>query len=177
MLEIIIGFACALALVLLVPTYIDRKHDATGSEWYRERIRANVNIAPPTYVFPVVWSALYIFMATAIGIWASIQPSTEWTTGRFIATWVLISANLLFNRLWTLIFFSFRDKPWSVPLALFDAFLIFGTALAIVVLFHLSPEHNGWVYGLWYPYVAWTLFAFVLTFAIWRLSRGSEFSV
>lgn len=175
--EIVIGFACALAVVLLVPTYIDRKHDETGSTWYRDRIRVNINIAPPTYVFPVIWSVLYVFMAAAIGLWASIQPSTEWPTTRFIAAWVLISANLLFNRLWTLIFFSFRDKAWSVPLALLDAFLIFGTAVAIAVLFHVSPAHNGWVYGLWYPYVAWTLFALVLTFAIWRASRHSVFEV
>lgn len=175
MIEIIIGFACALAVVLVVPTYVDRQHDTTGSVWYQDRIRANVRIAPPTFVFPVVWTALYIFMVTAMALWASEQPSSEWPTTRFIATWVLFSANLMFNRLWTLIFFSFRDRSWSVPLAVFDAFMIMVTAVAVVVMFHISPVHNGWVYALWYPYIAWTLFAFILTFTIWDLSKGSVF--
>ena len=175
MIAIVVGFACALAVVLLVPTYIDRKHEKTGSEWYKEHIRTNINIAPPTIVFPIVWSLLYLCIAAAIALWAFIQPSSEWTSGRFMATWTLFSANLLFNRLWTLIFFSFRDKTWSVSLALFDAFLILGTAIAIVVFFHLSPEHNGWIFGLWYPYIAWCAFAFTLTLAIWLGVREGKF--
>jgi len=170
MIEIAAGFGSALAIALLVPRYIERKHTKTNREWYNEHIKDNIDIAPPSIVFPIVWSILYIFMATAIGIW-SLKPDDEMSGGNYIATWVLINFNLLFNLLWTLVFFSFRDKSWSILVALVDALLIFGTAVAIVVLFHLSSESNAWVFVLWYPYVIWTGFALLLTFAIWLCNR------
>lgn len=166
--EIIIGFGSALAVALLVPTYVDRKHATTGNEWYRTKIRPAVHLAPPTWVFPVVWTLLYLAICAAIGYWAAIQPSISYRSATFISTWVLFCANLLFNRLWTLIFFSYRDKSWSLSLAAFDAFLIFATAVTVVVLFHISPATNAWIFGLWYPYVAWTFFALVLTIDIRR---------
>ena len=177
MIVLVAGFASALALALLVPTYADRKHQMTGAEWYKKRIRDNINIAPPGLVFPIVWPLLYLCMATAIAFWAYLQPESDWTSGRYIATWVLIGCNILFNRLWTLVFFSFRDKAWSVTLALADAFLIFGTATAIVVLFHLSSMVSWWSIGLWYAYVAWSLFAFVLNLAVWLCEREGALDV
>lgn len=171
MTTIVVGFAVSLAIVLIVPIYVERDHEESNNKWYRSTVQPNVRLAPPTWVFPVVWTILYLAMAAAIALWTRIQPSTEWNSDIFIATWVLIACNLLFNRLWTLVFFSFRDAPWSLTAALVDAFLIFGTAVAVVVLFHLSPETNGWVFGLWYPYVAWTGFAFLLTLSIWAVAR------
>lgn len=170
MIELAAGFGSALAIALLVPRNIERKHNKTSKEWYNEYIKSNLCLAPPSIVFPIVWAILYIFMATAIGIW-SLKPDDEMSGGNYIATWVLIDFNLLFNLLWTLVFFSFRDKSWSIPVALADAVLIFGTAVTVGILFHLSSESNAWVFVLWWIYAAWTAFALLLTFAIWLCNR------
>ena len=164
------GFGASLALALIIPSHLDRKHKETSKEWYRQHIQDNVWIAPPALVFPIVWTIVYIFLATAVGIW-SIKPEPEASGGNYIATWVLIAFNIVFAKLWTLLTFSFRDKKWSLPAALADAFFLFGTAVAIVVLFHVSSETSVAVFVLWYLYLVWTLFIFIFAFAWWLCSR------
>jgi tryptophan-rich sensory protein len=163
---LLIGFSGALLAALLTPSYVERESlRGTGKEWYQKYIQDNVNIAPPSLVFPIVWSLLYAGMAVSIGLWAG-KPELEMQGGIYLAAWILIILNIVLNKLWTLIFFSFRDKRWSIPMAFVDALLIFGTAVAVVVLFHLGSSVSVWVFILWYAYVLWTGFATVLSLAI-----------
>lgn len=170
MTEAAIGFGVTLALALIIPRYMERKHRETTGKWYHTHIRENLWMAPPVITFPIIWTILYIFIATAIGIW-SIKPEPEMSGSNYIATWVLIGFNITFLNLWTLIFFSYRDKKWSLPLAFADAIFLFGTALAIGILFHLSSETNVAVFVLWWLYVIWTLFAMTLSLVIWLCNR------
>ena len=165
--EIVAGFGAALAAALIVPSSIERNHNQTQKDWYNEKIKDGISIAPPSIVFPIVWTILYIFMAAAIAIWA-VKPEEELRSGVYIGTWIVIVLNIIFNKLWTVLFFSFRDKRWSIGAAFADALLIFLTALVIVILFHVSSESNAWVFVLWYPYVLWSFFAFVLTTTIFE---------
>ena len=162
------GFSSALAVALLVPSWVEREHKESVKDWYDKHIKANIVIAPPSIVFHIAWTITYIFMAIAIGLWSQ-QP--DMSSGTYIGAWVLIVFNILFNKLWTVLFFSFRDMKWSIVVALVDALLLFATAVAVVVLFHLSPDKNAAVFVLWYLYVLWTAFILVLNFAIWLCNR------
>ena len=114
-------------------------------------------LSPPAWVFPVVWTLLYIAMGVAS--YLVIQNGTT-NAERAIMLYI---AQLVFNFCWPLIFFNLE---WY-----FVAFLwllvLWGLILAMYIEFDKINKKAGW---LILPYLAWVTFAAYLNFAVFLLN-------
>ena len=105
--------------------------------------------APPGWVFPVVWTVLYILMGVAAGLVARTEDMD-----RDGALW-LYYIQLGLNVLWPLIFFRFE---WITVAAVWLALLVVAV-LATWRRFRAIHPVAGW---LLVPYLLWCLFALYL---------------
>jgi len=126
-------------------------------EWYAGLQKPSWN--PPNWIFGPVWTALYTIMAIAAWL--------IWKRGGFAGQHVALSlflAQLLFNALWSPLFFGLRQPA----LAFADILLLWLTLLGTVAAFWKVRPLAG---ALLVPYLAWVTFASALNFALWRLNR------
>lgn len=122
--------------------------------WYRTLAKPWWN--PPDWVFAPVWTLLFIMMGIAAWL--------VWKTGdRLGPAMALFGLQLVFNLLWSLIFFGLR----SPGLALIEVVFLWGSVLLTMLAFFGRQRVAGW---LFVPYLAWVSFAAILNFAIWRLN-------
>ena len=117
-------------------------------------------LAPPEWLFGVVWPCLYILIFISYGfvIW-------QWLHGNIsfgIAIPFLI--NLFTNGLFT--YFQFKLK--NNMLASIDISIILITIILTMIL--IWP-HYHWVFYLQIPYLIWVTFATYLQFAVTILNR------
>lgn len=113
---------------------------------------------PPGYIFPPVWTALYIIMAVAAWL--------IWRRGGFAGAKVPLALYLLqlfLNALWSPLFLGLH----SPGLGLVDILLLWFALLATVIAFFQTLPVAGW---LLLPYLAWVSFATALNFTVWRLN-------
>jgi tryptophan-rich sensory protein len=113
-------------------------------------------IAPPNWVFAPVWTTLYILMAIAAWrVWK--------TTGLKSVEMAAFAVQLMLNFAWSVIFFALhRIGAARIEVAVLD--------LAIMITIFLFTRRDRWAGLLLLPYLAWTVFATVLTHAFWRLN-------
>lgn len=117
-------------------------------------------LAPPSWLFPVAWSILYILMGVSTGmIYEEKWPDTE---ERRKAFW-LYGINLGVNFAWSIIFFNLQ--------AFFGAFvwlllLIFIIIKMITSFYKIKPLAAY----LQIPYIIWCCFATYLTASIWLMN-------
>ncbi len=114
-------------------------------------------LSPPSEVFPVVWTILFVFMGIAAAlVWCS--------NGRHLDFALLIyGLQLVFNFCWSIIFFNFRAFLFSFIWLLILLVLIGITAVNFFKIKKLAGI-------LLLPYFAWTAFAGYLNFMIWMLN-------
>ena len=105
--------------------------------------------APPGWVFPVVWTVLYILMGVAAGLVARTED-----VDRDGALW-LYYIQLGINVLWPLLFFRLE---WITVAAVWLALLV-AAVLATWRRFRAIHTAAGW---LLVPYLLWCLFALYL---------------
>lgn len=116
-------------------------------------------LMPPSYVFPIAWTFLYILIAIA-GWLVWIAPSSTHRTRGLL--WYTLQ--LFFNSIWTYLFFGMH-RP---DLALLDmSLLILSLCFCMRYVRRVSP----WGFILLIPYIAWLCFAFYLNFSIWRMNH------
>ena len=121
--------------------------------WYSEILLPSFN--PPSWVFAPVWTTLYIFMSVAIWrIWIKFFDKK-------ILNIYLI--HLLFNGLWSIIFFGFH----MIFLALIDLFIIL---IFIIILMKLYYNKDKFSFFLMVPYFLWCSYAFILNLNIFILN-------
>lgn len=139
--------------------------DRESRGFYKD-IRQNygIPIMPPAWLFGPVWFALYIFMSTAITLWSNkaVSDQTGWI---WWAVWITAMANFFFNKIWTLLFFGNQ----RTKLAAVDAVLIFLSAVLVLIFICLESSIAIASVVLWSIYVAWTLFAMILS--IWIAAK------
>lgn len=112
---------------------------------------------PPNWIFGPVWTLLYGMIAVAG--WR-VWRSAGWAPR---AAWTSYALQLLFNLLWSELFFGLHQPIW----ALADIALLWLAILLNVLLFSRQDRVAAW---LLLPYFAWTSFAFVLNAAIVKLN-------
>lgn len=119
------------------------------SPWFRTLNKPP--IFPPSIVFPLVWTPLYVLMPIAmflvyrrIGLTAAIALP--------LGLWVL---QLILNAAWTWLFFA-AEMPW---VALAEIVVLWGVILAMIITFWKIRPVAG---ALMIPYLAWVSFAIVL---------------
>ncbi len=118
-------------------------------------------LAPPAWLFPVVWTILYVLMGVSSGmIWERREEDPETTSAGL--SWYALS--LGFNFLWSILFFSCRRFLLAFFWLLGLLFLIVRTVLS----YRKLSKTAAW---LQIPYLIWVSFAGYLNFAIWYLNR------
>lgn len=111
--------------------------------------------APPGWVFPIVWTILYLLMGIAAYGVATAPVKKEQKKPAFL----LYGIGLLFNFLWTMIFFQLRAENLSFWVLVVILLLGMGTAW-------LFWKIRSWFGSLMIPYVLWLWFALFLNASI-----------
>ena len=117
--------------------------------WYSEIIQPSFN--PPSWVFPPVWSTLYVMMSIAIWrVW------TAFFNSRILKLYFF---HLFFNCIWSIIFFGFHQ----IGLALINIIVIL---FFIIILMREYLKVDKLSFYLMIPYFLWSSFALVLNASI-----------
>ena len=114
-------------------------------------------LAPPSILFPIVWTILYVLMGISYGILES--KSLVNSEIKFI-----YYLQLLVNSMWSIIFFTFEWRLFAFIWLLILILLIF----MMIVKFYNKDKVAGL---LQIPYLLWALFASYLNLSIYLLNR------
>lgn len=117
--------------------------------------------APPSILFPIVWSILYVLMGVSS---AMVYLRKDEAPNAVRNALSVYGINLVLNFMWSIIFFKFR--------VFLFAFIWLLALLAVIVkmIFDFKKIKKTAGY-LQIPYAVWVSFAGYLNFAIWWLNR------
>lgn len=114
---------------------------------------------PPGFVFPIVWTTLYILIATSAAMaWRTVHTKAD--GAKLIGLFVV---NCVLNVMWSAIFFTLHRPDW----ALYQNFVFWGSILALILF--IWPRHRVAAYLL-FPYLLWVSIAITLNFEVVRLN-------
>jgi tryptophan-rich sensory protein len=149
--------AISVAVCLTIGFLSSFATQSSVNDWYLELNKPSFN--PPNWIFAPVWTVLYIMMGVAAGL--------VWAKG-FYHIWVKTALyhfgiQLLFNALWSIIFFGFKNP--------FGALLII-LALLVLLIFTIKwfKVVSRTAAYLLIPYLLWVCFATALNYKIWELN-------
>ena len=118
-------------------------------------------LSPPPFIFPVVWTILYILMGvSAARVWNRLYDEPILVGGAMR----IFAIQLAVNFLWSIIFFNLRAYLFAFIWLLLLWALI---ALMIIRFGKVDPLAAK----LQIPYLLWVTFAGYLTLAIYLLNR------
>ena len=112
--------------------------------WYQELVKSSLN--PPGYVFGIVWPILYLLMSIS-------------AFRTFNETKNLFLIQLLFNAIWSWLFFAFQ-MPF---VALLNIWLLIYLNIKLNLKMFYQDKLSGF---LFIPYLLWLLFASYLNLFI-----------
>ena len=115
-------------------------------------------LSPPSFLFPIVWTILYLLMAFGAAI---IYDSDNANSPKALFVYVI---QLTLNFWWCVLFFGFR-------LYLFSFIWLLLLICAVVVMIILFTRINRLAGLLQLFYLLWICFAAYLNFGIWFLNR------
>lgn len=146
-----------MSICLLIGFLSSFATQSSVNDWYVGLIKPNFN--PPNWVFAPVWSILYVMMGIATGL--------VWSKG-FHHVWVKnalynFGFQLLFNALWSIVFFGLTSPFWGLLTIL---------GLLILILFTIKSFNvvSRTAAYLLIPYFLWVCFATALNYKIWELN-------
>lgn len=118
-------------------------------------------LAPPGWLFPIVWGILYVLMGISSGlIYTNESVSPE---EKSIAL-KIYGFQLIVNFFWSLIFFNLRNYLF----AFFWILLLWVLIIFMIIRFVRIKPIAGW---LQIPYLLWVTFAAYLNFMIYLLNK------
>lgn len=116
------------------------------------------SFAPPGWLFPVVWSILYILMGIAAYI-VYVSSDENKTTAL-----IFYGVQLALNFLWPILFFGANNYL----LAFIELIILWIAVIVTTVLFFRVKPAAGY---LMIPYILWLTFAGILNLSIYVLNR------
>ena len=117
-------------------------------------------LSPPAWLFPVVWTILYVLMGVSMAIvW---RETSGIERKRALRAWAL---QLAVNFLWPVFFFGLE---WR----LFAFFWLLLLIVLVVRMVRIFRQHSALAALLQIPYLVWLVFAGYLNFAVWLLNRS-----
>ena len=127
------------------------------NDWYLSLNKPSFN--PPNWIFGPVWTLLYILMGISAGI--------VWAKG-FYHIWVKTALynfgfQLLFNALWSVVFFGFKNPFWALLVIL----VLLALILLTIKWFNVVSRTAAY---LLIPYFLWVCFATILNYKIWEMN-------
>jgi len=130
------------------------------NRWFAMLAKPSVN--PPGWVFPWVWTTLYILMGVALAVVIHARGSR--LRGAAILVFVV---QLALNLIWSPVFFGMHRIGMAT--LIIAAMLV--AAIATTVLFGRIRTLAAW---LMVPYLVWISFAGVLCWQIGRLNPDAQ---
>ncbi|MBR2405964.1 MAG: tryptophan-rich sensory protein [Clostridia bacterium] len=115
-------------------------------------------LAPPDWLFPIVWTILYALMAVAAYL---VFISGDIDRGQPLRLYLL---QVLVNVLWPLFFFRLEWRLFAFIWLLLLLVLVIATAIGFKPI-----SRTAWYLLL--PYIAWLLFAGYLNLSFYLLNR------
>ena len=114
-------------------------------------------LSPPSTLFPIVWSILYILMGISYGI----LDSNLLVDSGINSIYYL---QLFVNALWSIFFFVFKWRFFSFLWIL----LILALVVIMIIRFYRKNKTSGL---LQIPYLLWILFATYLNLGVYLLNK------
>lgn len=114
-------------------------------------------LAPPSILFPIVWTILYILMGISYGILKDNNLIDEKTNQIYYA-------QLFVNLLWPIFFFAFK---WR----LFSIMWIILLVILVATMIYRFYQKNKVSALIQIPYLLWTIFATYLNIGIYLLNK------
>ncbi|WP_270941347.1 TspO/MBR family protein [Romboutsia lituseburensis] len=128
------------------------------STYYSQLIKPG--FAPPSMVFPIVWTILYILMG--ISAYKILKKGYELPKVKDAMFYYWLQLGL--NFIWSILFFGFDLRLTSlITLAILIIIVI-----TMTIKFFKIDKKAAY---LNIPYILWLLYAFVLNYFIWVINR------
>lgn len=118
-------------------------------------------LSPPSILFPIVWTALYILMGISSGM---VYINRERDSSAYESGICYYAVSLAFNFAWSIVFFNFRWFLFAFIWLLVLLYLIIRTIISYKKVSPLAAY-------LQIPYAIWVAFAGYLNLGIWFLNR------
>lgn len=115
--------------------------------------------SPPSWVFPVVWTILYVMMGFAS--YLVINSGADRTL--IVRALVFYGVQLVMNFFWSILFFRYSLYLWA-----FIELLAMWVSIIITTVLFLRVSIPAGM--LMIPYILWSTFAACLNFSVYRLS-------
>lgn len=117
-------------------------------------------LSPPSWLFPVVWSILFILMGIGSArVYEGIEENREVKSPAL----TIYGVNLVMNFLWSIIFFNIR----AFLFAFIWLILLIGVIIKMIIEFR---KISLWAGNIQIPYLLWCIFALYLNFGIYVLN-------
>jgi benzodiazapine receptor len=124
-------------------------------KWYKNLKKPNIN--PPNYIFPIVWTILYLMIG--ISYFLALRNTKD------IKNWILPILHLLLNFSYSPMFFYFKELLISSILT--TLILITG----LMVFYQFSILDKTFISSsLLIPYIIWLCFANYLSWNIYLIN-------
>ena len=147
----------SVAICLLVGFLSGFATQSSVGDWYVTLNKPFFN--PPNWIFGPVWTILYIMMGIAAGL--------VWSKGwhhRWVKTALYhFGFQLIFNALWSVVFFGFKQPFWAMLVIL----ILLALILMTMKSFHVVSKTASY---LLIPYFLWVSFATLLNYKIWEMN-------
>ena len=114
-------------------------------------------LSPPAFLFPIIWTILYILMGISYGILKNNSLTNS-------SIDFIYYSQLIINALWSIFFFVLK---WR----LFSFIWIIILTIFIIVMTIQFFKKNKLAGGLQIPYLIWTLFASYLNLGTYLLNK------
>ncbi len=115
-------------------------------------------LTPPSWLFPVVWSILFLLMAYSAAV---VYDAHAAHTPKAVVIYLL---QLTLNFWWCVMFFGFGAYLFAFILLL----LLWGAVLAMIIVFCKVKKPAGLIQ---IPYLLWLTFAAYLNLGVYLLNR------
>ena len=140
-------------LVFTTATIGSRATIPNIAEWYEGLIKPSFN--PPNWIFGPVWTLLYALMTYAA--WRVMgRIDTRRDT---ILLAIVFIAQLLFNALWSIVFFGMHNPAYALIVVVF----LEASVIAMILVF---ARYDRVAALTQLPYAAWVAFASLLNLSI-----------
>jgi tryptophan-rich sensory protein len=130
-----------------------------GMDYYAEFVN-KPSLSPPMWLFPVVWSILYVLMGISSAI---IFVKREENPNEAAVSLKIYGLQLVVNFFWSIIFFNLRNYLCAFIWLLLLLFLI------ILMILQFRKISSVAAY-LQIPYLLWVTFAGVLTWMVYMIN-------
>ena len=118
-------------------------------------------LAPPSFLFPVVWTVLYILMGISSAMIYLEKDNNPKEVSRGL---IVYAVNLFLNFFWSIIFFNMQAFLFSFIWLV----LLWITVMIMIISFYRINPIAGLIQ---IPYLIWLTFAGYLNLAIYILNR------